>query len=92
MGADERVLDGNAAGGMLAAIFPFEMTAVAVTCAGCGMGGPLGELRVYASAMGTVARCPGCDAVLIRVTEVRGEYWLDLRGARSLRLPAAGRG
>jgi hypothetical protein len=29
--------------------------------------------------------------VLIRVAEVRGEYWLDLRGARTLRLPATGR-
>ena len=90
MGVDERVLDGNAAGGVLAAIFPGELTTVTVTCAGCGMSGLMGEVRVYASAMGTVVRCPGCEAVLIRVAEVRGEYWLDLRGARALRLPAVG--
>ncbi len=92
MDADERVLDGNAAGGALGAIFQVEMTTATVTCAGCGVSGPLGELRVYASAIGMVARCPGCDAVLIRVAEVRGEVWLDLRGTRALRLPAAGGG
>jgi hypothetical protein len=91
MDADEQVLDGNAAGGVLAAIFPGEVTTITVTCAGCGASGPMGELRVYASVMGTVIRCPGCQAVLIRVAEVRGEYWLDLRGARTLRLPATGR-
>ena len=92
MDTDEHVLDGNAAGGILAAVFPFEMTTVAVTCAGCGASGPLGDRRVYASSMGTILRCPGCAAVLIRVAEVRGEYWLDLRGARTLRLPVADRG
>ena len=29
-------LDGNAAGGLLNEIFPFEMTAAEATCAGCG--------------------------------------------------------
>ena len=91
MEADEQVLDGNAAGGILAAIFPGEVTTISVTCAGCGSSGPMGALRVYASAMGTVVRCPGCEAVLIRVAEIRGEYWLDSRGMRALRLPVASR-
>jgi hypothetical protein len=92
MGVDERALDGNAAGGVLRAIFGVEMTTATVTCAGCWASGALAELRVYASAMGTVARCRGCDAALIRVAEVRGEYWIDLRGARTVRVPAAGSG
>ena len=29
-------LDGNAAGGLLNEIFPFEMTTAQATCAGCG--------------------------------------------------------
>ena len=32
----EQKLDGNAAAGMLQAIFPFDMTLAQVTCAGCG--------------------------------------------------------
>ena len=32
----ENKLDGNAAGGILHEIFPFEMTLVQATCANCG--------------------------------------------------------
>jgi hypothetical protein len=38
-------LDGNAAGGLLNEIFPFEMTAAEATCGGCGTMRPIGELR-----------------------------------------------
>jgi hypothetical protein len=34
-----------------------------------------------------VARCAGCDAVLLRVVTTPGETWLDLRGLTYLRLP-----
>ena len=89
METDDRTLDGNAAGGLLAAIFPYEMTSVLVACSGCGKERPAAALRVYASTMGTVIRCPGCDTVLIRVTQIHSQYWLDLSGARRLRIPAA---
>ena len=36
-------LDGNAAGGLLNEIFPFEMTAAEATCGGCGATRPVGE-------------------------------------------------
>lgn len=88
-GTENTRLDGNAAGGLLAEIFPFEMTTAQVICAGCQADAPLGALLVYATAMGTVVRCPSCDTALIRITQVRGAYWLDLRGARVMRLTPA---
>jgi hypothetical protein len=79
-------LDGNAAGGVLHAIFPFEMTTVEGICAGCGERLVLGTVTVYETGMGTILRCPSCDTVLIRVAEIEDHYWLDMRGVRALRL------
>jgi hypothetical protein len=79
-------LDGNAAGGVLHAIFSFEMTTVEGVCAGCGERRVMGAVAVYKTGMGTILRCPTCDTVLIRVAEVEGHYWLDMRGVRVLRL------
>lgn len=59
----ENKLDGNAAGGILQEIFPFEMTTVQATCTGCGTTGAIGTLTVYMHGMGTVVRCPACDNV-----------------------------
>lgn len=80
------ILDGNAAGGVLQAIFPFEMTTVEGVCAGCGERRVMGTVAVYKTGMGTILRCPSCDTVLIRVAEIEGHYWLDMRGVRVLRL------
>ena len=79
-------LDGNAAAGLLATIFAVEMTTAETVCDGCGATAPLGTLVVYESRMGTIVRCRGCDAALIRITEIRGRYRLDLRGLRVLTL------
>lgn len=79
-------LDGNAAGGILQEIFPFDMTLVQVTCTGCGATGVIGELAVYKHGMGTVIRCPSCDTALIRVARTKGRYWLDMRGVRVLQI------
>jgi hypothetical protein len=84
--ADAQRLDGNAAGGMLGAIFPHEMTSVETTCDGCGAHREVGALAVYAHGMGLVIRCPSCDSVLIRVTEIRGRYRLDMRGVRVMQI------
>lgn len=84
----ENRLDGNAAAGVLEQIFPFEMTTVEATCAGCGKVNVIGALVVYKHGMGTIVRCPSCDRALIRVTEVEGRYWLDMRGVRVLQIPA----
>ena len=83
----ENRLDGNAAAGVLEQIFPFEMTTVEATCAGCGQVNVVGALVVYKHGMGTIVRCPSCDGVLIRVTEIKGCYWLDMRGVRVLQIP-----
>ncbi len=79
-------LDGNAAGGILQEVFPFEMTTAVGTCAHCGATNEVGALIVYMSAMGTVIRCPSCDSVLIRIVKAKEEYWLDMQGVRVLRL------
>ena len=79
-------LDGNAAAGMLQAIFPFDMTLVQVTCTGCGATNPIGATAAYMHGMGTVIRCPFCDTALIRVAQIKGRYFLDLRGARVLQM------
>lgn len=84
----ENKLDGNAAGGVLQEIFPFEMTSVQATCAGCGMTAAVGTLAVYMHGMGTVVRCPACDTVLIRVVHAKGQYWLDMQGVRVLQISA----
>ncbi len=83
---DDLRLDGNAAGGLLGEIFGLEMTTALTTCTGCGSVGPVGTLMVYMHGMGTIIRCPHCDQALIRVAQVRGRYYLDLRGVRVLQL------
>jgi hypothetical protein len=84
----ENKLDGNAAGGILQAIFPFEMTLAQVTCTGCGATNAIGALPTYMHGMGTIVRCPFCDNALIRVAQVKGRYWLDMRGVRVLQINA----
>jgi hypothetical protein len=82
----ENKLDGNAAGGILQEIFPFEMTLVQATCTGCGASDAIGALAAYMHGMGTVVRCPSCDTALIRVAQAKGRYWLDMRGVRVLQI------
>lgn len=79
-------LDGNAAGGVLREIFPFEMTSVEVTCTECGATGPVGGLAVYMHGMGTILRCPECENVLIRIVHAKRRYWLDMRGVCVLQI------
>jgi Family of unknown function (DUF6510) len=81
-------LDGNAAGGLLNEIFPFEMTAAEATCGGCSTKKPIGELMLYGHGMGAILRCAGCDTALIRITHILGSYRLDLSGMSCLRIAA----
>jgi NAD-dependent SIR2 family protein deacetylase len=82
----EQKLDGNAAGGILREIFPFEMTMAEVTCTKCSATGPIGTLAAYMHGMGTILRCPRCDNVLIRIVHAKGRYWLDMQGVRVLQI------
>ena len=84
---DQRVgdalrLDGNAAAGILSEVFVPDLTTARVTCANCGTIRALGALLVYSHGMGTVIRCPNCDAVVLRVARPRSQLWLDATGAR----------
>jgi hypothetical protein len=82
-------LDGNAAAGLLSAIFTFEVTTAETTCTGCGATGPIAALTAYGLPMGIILRCPACDTALIRASHVGGGYWLDLRGVSVLRIASA---
>jgi len=86
--SEELRLDGNALGGILGEIFAVEMTAARSTCAACGARGEVGALLVYLQAPGAVARCPRCEAVLLRIVRDGGRYWLDVRGMSCLELRA----
>ncbi len=82
----EYKLDGNAAAGILQAIFPFEMTMTQITCTGCGATMAMGATAAYMHGMGTVLRCPVSDTVLIRVAQIKGRYFLDMRGVQVLQI------
>jgi hypothetical protein len=75
-------LDGNAAAGILSEVFVPDLTTARAMCANCGAIRALGALLVYSHGMGTVMRCPSCDAVVLRVACPRAHLWLDLSGAK----------
>jgi phage FluMu protein Com len=88
MDTDERRLDGNAVGGLLGEIFPLEMTMAHIRCAGCNAVEPLGAETVYKDAPGMVMRCTHCQNVLLTVVRGEGHYWIEMRGATWLQIPA----
>ena len=85
-------LDGNAAAGILSELFVPDLTTARTTCIACGANRPLGALMVYASGMGTVMRCPSCDAVLLRVARTPTRLCLDLTGAKLIVMATAAGG
>lgn len=82
-------LDGNAAAGVLRELFAVDVTAAVGRCVGCGSVAPMAEVRLFANAPGLVLRCPGCDAVLLRMVSGGGRRWLDVRGLAYLQFPDA---
>jgi len=82
-------MDGNMLAGELREIFSMDVTAARGRCAGCGRMGMVAETRVYQHAAGLVARCPGCDAVLIRLVRAPDRAYLDLHGMSFLEVPLA---
>lgn len=77
-------LDGNILAGPLSNVFTVEVSTAIVVCAGCGRSARLAAAPVYGAPMGFIARCPGCDHVLLRYARST----LDMRGIASLRLAA----
>jgi hypothetical protein len=78
--AYDEALDGNALAGPLREIFAEDVTSVVALCTGCGLAGPVAALRVWPHAPGFVARCPGCEQVVLRLVRGPDRAWLDLRG------------
>jgi hypothetical protein len=77
---EDLVVDGNAVGGLLAAIFGADMTAVPGRCANCHTVNMLGAMRAFTRAPGTVLRCPACGEVVIRLVETTRTMYVDVRG------------
>ncbi len=73
-------VDGNVLAGPLREIFAVELTAATGRCASCGRVDTVASLHVYQQAPGAVARCSGCDAVVLRLVRGPDRAWLDLRG------------
>ena len=84
---DTAEYDGNILAGPLSEVFTVEATIAVARCADCGRTSALGSLRVYGPEPGMVGRCPGCDAVLVRVVRTTHDVWLDLSGVAALRVP-----
>lgn len=82
-----RYTDGNELAGPLSEIFTVDVTSAMGWCDHCGRIGPVASLRVYSREPGWVARCPACEAAMLRLVRGPDAAWLDLRGIRSLRLP-----
>jgi Family of unknown function (DUF6510) len=79
--------DGNALAGPLRELFTTDLTTATIRCVNCTRTGAVATLRVYTHAPGFVARCPGCEEVVLRMTRAPDGAWLDLRGTVSLHIP-----
>ncbi len=82
----ELMLDGNAAAGLLQAVFGGEMTAAPAECAHCGNEADIGALLAFRGGPGVVLRCPACEGVMLRVVETDTAYYIDAHGLASLRI------
>ena len=87
--ASDLMLDGNALAGMLAELFGTDVTVVPAKCAACGEVNPMGALHAYVRAPGSVLRCPGCKAAMIRVVVTGAATTVELRGVAFLRFERA---
>jgi Family of unknown function (DUF6510) len=81
--------DGNTLAGPLTEVFTADVTTGVARCRSCGRSSLVAELAVYGPGPGLVARCRGCDEVMLRVTRTSNSTWLDLSGMSVLQLPAA---
>ena len=89
MSAPMNYLDGNAAAGELSKIFAMDVTAAEGQCANCGAKWRFADAHVYMQSPGVIARCAGCQHVLLRLVSIRQRVFLDLRGMTYLCLDTA---
>ena len=82
----ELTLDANAIGGMLATVFGVDVTGSPGQCAHCHTVSLVGTMRVYMRGPGVVVRCPACAQVVMRMVETPTGTFLDLSGARYVRI------
>lgn len=82
-------LDGNVMAGALREVFAVDVTTARGQCASCGQVNVVAQVAVYADGPGSVARCPSCDAVVLRLVRGPDRAWLDLRGVVCLELDLA---
>ena len=80
-------VDGNDLAGAVGELFAADVTVARGQCVACGQVGMVAEAHVYHRAPGLVARCPSCEAVLLRLVRGPGRAWLDLRGVNYLEFP-----
>jgi hypothetical protein len=86
------VLDGNAAAGCLQEVFASEMTLAEIQCDVCGSIRPVGSTRLHAAPIGVVLRCAHCDNILMRAVRTPHGLWLEMGGARRLKLAPSASG
>ena len=80
-------LDGNVLAGRLADVLGWDATAADARCAHCHAHGAIAVAVVYATAMGTVARCSSCDSVLATFVEGDGgRVWFGMPGITALEM------
>jgi hypothetical protein len=84
--SSDLVLDGNAVAGRLQEVFASDMTLAEIQCDGCSSVEAIGSIRSYAAPMGVVLRCSHCDRVLMRAVRTPHGFWLEMSGARRLKL------
>jgi NAD-dependent SIR2 family protein deacetylase len=82
-------LDGSAAAGLLSELFAVEITLATAECVRCHADVAVAEMHLYALEMGAVLRCPGCEAVMLRIGCVGDERWIDATGMRRMRISRA---
>jgi hypothetical protein len=73
-------LDGNDMLGALAEIFAVDLSTATAPCTNCRQVNVVAELRVYGgpNAPGLVARCPGCEHVVLRLVCGPDSVWLEV--------------
>ena len=85
-------VDGSGVGGLLAAAFGADVTAMPEQCAHCGTVSMVATMRAYVRGPGVVIRCPACTDIVIRIVATPTGLRIDVSGATHLRPAGAAAG